>query len=58
LAEEISKQPSIDFVLWLLVFTLMKINNEKEPAEQRKIQNVQIKDKMGTKNRKVAKSHV
>lgn len=29
LAEEISK-PSIDSVLWLLMFTLMKIYNEKE----------------------------
>jgi hypothetical protein len=33
LAELISKQPSIDSVLWLLVFTLMKIYNENEQAE-------------------------
>jgi hypothetical protein len=29
LAGEISKQPSIDSVMWLLVFTLTKIYNEK-----------------------------
>ena len=39
LAEEISKQPSIDSVVCFLVFTLMNICNEKEHAEQRKIQN-------------------
>ena len=33
LAEEISKQPSIDSVLWLLIVTLVKIYNEKEQAE-------------------------
>lgn len=37
LAEEISKQPSIDSAVWLLVLTLMKIYNEKEQAEQGKI---------------------
>ena len=30
LAEEISKQPSIDFVMWILMVTLMKIYSEKE----------------------------
>ena len=33
LAEEISKQPKIDSVTWLLVVTLMKIYDEKEQAE-------------------------
>ena len=33
LAEEISKQCSIDSVMWLLVLTLMKIYNEKEQVE-------------------------
>ena len=33
LGEEISKQPKIDSVTWLLVVTLMKIYNEKEQAE-------------------------
>ena len=37
LAEEISKQPSIDSVVELLALTLTKIYNEKEQAEQRKI---------------------
>ena len=30
LAEEISKQPSLDSLVWILVVTLMKIYNEKE----------------------------
>ena len=30
LAEEISKQSSIEFVMWILVVTLMRIYNEKE----------------------------
>jgi hypothetical protein len=34
LAEEISKWPSIDSLVWLLVVTLMKIYNEKEQAEE------------------------
>ena len=34
MAEEISKQPSIDSVAWLFVLTLMKIYNEKEQAEK------------------------
>ena len=38
LTEEISKQPSIDSMLWLLVFTLIKTYNEKEQAEQIKVQ--------------------
>jgi hypothetical protein len=36
LAEEISTQSTIDFVAWLLVFSLMKTYNEKESAEQGK----------------------
>ena len=32
LAEEISKQPIIASVVWLLVFTLVEIYNEKEQA--------------------------
>ena len=45
LAEEISRQPSIDSVMWLLVVTLMQIYNDKEQAEQGKIQNVPIEKK-------------
>ena len=37
LAEKISKQPSIESALWLLVLTLMKIFNKKEQAEKGKI---------------------
>lgn len=33
LAEEISKQPSIGYAIWLLEFTLMKIYIEKEHIE-------------------------
>lgn len=37
LAEEISRQPSIYCVLWLLVTSLMEIYNEKEqPIEEKK----------------------
>ena len=43
LAEEISKQPSIDSFAWLLFLTLMNIYNEREQAKQTKIQDVQIK---------------
>ena len=34
LAEEISKEPTIDSVGWLLVVNLIKIYNEKEQTEQ------------------------
>ena len=44
MAVEISRQHSIECVVWLLVFTLMKIYNEKEQAEQEKIQNVQFEE--------------
>ena len=49
LAEEISKQPSIDSIVCLLAITLMKISNEKEQAEKVKLQNVKIKEKRSTK---------
>ena len=37
LAEEISKHPNIDSVVWILAVTLMKFYNEEEQAEQRKL---------------------
>lgn len=37
LAEESSRQPSIDSVLWLLVVTLRQVYNEMEQVEQGKI---------------------
>ena len=50
LAEKIiSKQSSINSVLWLLVITLLKIYNGKEQAEQGKLQYVQFEEKSGTK---------
>ena len=44
LAEEISKQPSIDSVMWLLELILIKIYNDKDQAEQGNIQNTQIEE--------------
>ena len=37
LAEEVSRQISIDSVTWLLEISLTQIYNEKEPAKQGKI---------------------
>lgn len=37
LAEEISKQASVNCLMWLLVGKIMQIYNEKEKAEQGKI---------------------
>ena len=45
LVEEISKQPSIDSDLCLLLVTLMHIYNEKKQVEQRKTQNVHFEEK-------------
>ena len=41
LAKEMSKQPSNDSVMWLLVFTLMQIYNETEQSEQGKSQSIE-----------------
>lgn len=37
LTEDISRHPSIDYVLWLLVITIIQIDNKKEQAGQREI---------------------
>jgi hypothetical protein len=58
LAQEISKQPSIDSRIWLLMFTLMKIYNEKEQADRGKLQNVQFEEKGGTRKWNGAESCV
>lgn len=58
LAEDIPKQPSIDYVVSLSVFTLTMICNEKEQVEQGKIQNAQFKEKWGTRKWNGAKSCV
>ena len=59
LAEEISKQPGIDSVVWLLVLTQMEVYNEKEQAEKIKIQTVQIENgvpRSGTEQNPVFKN--
>ncbi|KAL6034459.1 hypothetical protein STEG23_019827 [Scotinomys teguina] len=58
LAKEISKQSSIDSVMWLLVFILRKMYNEKEQGEEGKIQNVQIEEKRDTTKWNGAKPYV
>lgn len=45
LAEEISRQPNIMYAMWLLVFTLWQICNEREQPEQGKVQSVQFEKK-------------
>ena len=45
MSEEILKQPRIDSVVYLVIVTLSLISNEKECAEQEKIQNVQFEMK-------------
>ena len=42
---DITKQPSIDYVVWLLLASLMQIYNEKEQDQQGKIQNVSFGNK-------------
>ena len=49
LTEEISKQPSIDSVMWILVIIVMKIYNEKEQAEQGKLQRVNFEENKSTR---------
>ena len=48
LSEGISKQPSIDSAMSLLVLTLMKIYNEEDQAEKVKLQNVQFEEESST----------
>ena len=50
-AGEISKQPSVDCVLWLLMAVPIEIYNKNEQAKQGKLQNVQLEEKWGTGNR-------
>ena len=45
LAEGISKQASIDFVVWILVVILIKIYNEEEEAKQSKLQKENFEQK-------------
>lgn len=45
LAEKISKQPNSDFVIWLLIITLIQVYNEKEYMEQKVTENI-LKEKI------------
>lgn len=47
LTDKISKQSSIDFVMWLLVITITELYNVKEKSKQGKYKNVQIEEKGG-----------
>ena len=58
LAEEISKQPSRDSEVWLLVVILLKICNKKEQAEQGKLQKVNFEKQKSTRKWNGAKSCV
>lgn len=53
LVEEISRQPNIGSVLWLLVVILMQVCRGKEQVEKSEIQNVQVKKKKSTREFKV-----
>lgn len=55
-AEEISIQPTLDCVMWILVITLIKIYNEKHQAEQAKLQSVQVKEREDTRKWNGSKS--
>ena len=54
-ADKISRQLSIDCAVWRFVVILMQIYNEKEQAEQGKIQNVQFEEKKITQKFNEAK---
>ena len=58
LAEEVSRQPNIDYGDWLLVATLVQIYNEKEETEQVKILNVQVEEKRCIRKWNGAKSFI
>ena len=50
MAKEISEQPSIDSLAWLLVITPTKIYNEKEQVKQVTIQNIETEEKVAPGN--------
>lgn len=52
LSEDISKQSSVDCVMWLLVASLIQIYNEQEQIKQGKTQNVQLEENRGTRKYK------
>ena len=49
LLEEISRQPSIDCVLWLLVVSLTQIYHGKEQVGQRETQRGQLEEQKNTR---------
>lgn len=55
LSKEISKQSSVDCVMWLLVASLKQIYNEQEQVKQGKTQNVELEEKRGTRKCKQIK---
>lgn len=57
-AEKISRLPSIDCIIWLLVSILAQVCNEREQVGQREVQNVQFVEKKNTRRCNIgAKSH-
>lgn len=46
---EMSRQPSIDCVLWLLVVTVRQLYNEKEQAAQRERWNIPFEENRSTR---------
>lgn len=50
LTQEISTQPSIEFIIRISVATLIHIFNEKEKSEQGKIQNIQFEEKCSSRD--------
>lgn len=55
LAEEISTHPVIDCAMLWLVVTLMQIHNDKEQAQEGKIENLQFEEKMNLRKFNAAK---
>lgn len=59
LAEEVSRQSSIDCVIEQVVVVLMQVYDGKEQGEQGKMQNVQVEEKRSTRRCNIlAKSYV
>lgn len=44
LVDEVSGQPHVDCIIWLLVITVVWIYNEKEQVEQEEMQKVQFEE--------------
>ena len=55
LAEEISRQPGIDCVVWFSMITLLQIYNEEEQVGQGEIPSVQFEEKRSIRKCNAAK---